>query len=178
MKLKNCIYASLFAALTFICTAFAKIPLAGAGYVHLGDTFVFLSAALLPLPYAMVASALGAALADLAAGFANYAIITAVVKALMVVVVWAVYRRVRPWWALVLGLVAATIVLGEGYFFFEWATLGVAVAWTDLPFNLLQGTVCAAVAFPLTKIVGKLHLFDEPQTATADDRQPDSQNKE
>ena len=79
---------------------------------------------------------------------------------------------------LVLGLVAATIVLGEGYFFFEWATLGVAVAWTDLPFNLLQGTVCAAVAFPLTKIVGKLHLFDEPQTATADDWQPDSQNKE
>lgn len=178
MKLKNCIYAALFAALTFVCTAFVKIPLPAAGYVHLGDTFVFLSAALLPLPYAMVASALGAALADLAAGFANYAIITAVVKALMVVVVWAVYRRVRPWWALVLGLVAATIVLGEGYFFFEWATLGVAVAWTDLPFNLLQCTVCAAVAFPLTKIVGKLHLFDEPQTATADDRQPDSQNKE
>lgn len=178
MKLKNCIYAALFAALTFVCTAFVKIPLPAAGYVHLGDTFVFLSAALLPLPYAMVASALGAALADLAAGFANYAIITAVVKALMVVVVWAVYRRVRPWWALVLGLVAATIVLGEGYFFFEWATLGVAVAWTDLPFNLLQGTVCGAVAFPLTKIVGKLHLFDEPQTATADDRQPDSQNKE
>lgn len=178
MKLKNCIYAALFAALTFVCTAFVKIPLPAAGYVHLGDTFVFLSAALLPLPYAMVASALGAALADFAAGFANYAIITAVVKALMVVVVWAVYRRVRPWWALVLGLVAATIVLGEGYFFFEWATLGVTVAWTDLPFNLLQGTVCAAVAFPLTKIVGKLHLFDEPQTATADDRQPDSQNKE
>ena len=178
MKLKNCIYAALFAALTFVCTAFVKIPLPAAGYVHLGDTFVFLSAALLPLPYAVVASALGAALADLAAGFANYAIITAVVKALMVVVVWAVYRRVRPWWALVLGLVAATIVLGEGYFFFEWATLGGAVAWTDLPFNLLQGTVCAAVAFPLTKIVGKLHLFDEPQTATADDRQPDSQNKE
>lgn len=178
MKLKNCIYAALFAALTFVCTAFVKIPLPTAGYVHLGDTFVFLSAALLPLPYAMVASALGAALADFVAGFANYAIITAVVKALMVVVVWAVYRRVRPWWALVLGLVAATIVLGEGYFFFEWATLGVAVAWTDLPFNLLQGAVCAAVAFPLTKIVGKLHLFDEPQTATADDRQPDSQNKE
>lgn len=160
MKLKFCVYSALFAALTFVCTAFVKIPLPAAGYVHLGDTFVFLSAALLPLPYAVVASALGAALADLAAGYANYAIITAVVKALMVVVLWAVYRRVRPWWALVLGLVAATIVLGEGYFFFEWATLGIAVAWTDLPFNLLQGTVCAAVAFPLVKIVGKLHLFD------------------
>ena len=69
-------------------------------------------------------------------------------------------------------------MLGGGYFFYEWATLGIAVAWADFPFNLLQGAVCAVVAFPLVKIVGKLHLFDEPQTATADDRQPDSQTKE
>ena len=159
-KLKCCIYAALFAALTFVCTAYLQIPIAGgAGYVHIGDVFVLLSALLLPLPYAAVASALGGSLADLVSGYVAYAPVTAVVKALMVVVVWLVCRAGRKWWIVVLSFVAATIVLALGYFVYEIFLYGAETALVDIPSNLLQGAACSVVAFPVYKLVeGRLRL--------------------
>ena len=58
------VMAALFAAMITVFTAYVlRIP-AGNGYIHLGDSFIFLAASLLPLPYAIVAAAVGAGLAD------------------------------------------------------------------------------------------------------------------
>lgn len=175
MKLKYCIFAALFAALTFVATAFAQIPLAGAGYVHLGDTFVLLSALVLPLPYALVASALGAALADIAASYVAYAPITAVVKALMVLVMWLLCRNKRDWLHLVAAFVCATLTLGAGYFVYEAFALGMPVALADLPFNLLQGAVCSVPAFVVYKLVG--NRLRSAVLADVDDNADDSSQK-
>lgn len=156
MKLRNCIFAALFAALTFVATAYLQIPIpVGAGYVHLGDTFVLLAALMLPLPYAIAASAVGSALADVVAAYFVYAPATAVVKALMVVAVWLVCRRKRCWWTEVLSFVGATAVLALGYFVYEIPLYGTPTAVADLPFNLLQGAVCSVVAFALYKLIGE-----------------------
>ena len=156
MKLRNCIFAALFAALTFVATAYLQIPIpVGAGYVHLGDTFVLLAALMLPLPYAIAASAVGAALADVVAAYFVYAPATAVVKALMVVAVWLVCRKKRCWWTEVLSFVGATAVLALGYFVYEIPLYGTPTAVADLPFNLLQGAVCSVVAFALYKLIGE-----------------------
>ena len=56
--------SAMFAALVFVATFLVKVPLP-VGYVHIGDGIVFLASALLPLPYAMVAAAVGVGLADL-----------------------------------------------------------------------------------------------------------------
>ena len=58
---------ALFAALICITTAFiCHIPFGvNGGYIHLGDTLIYLAAALLPTPYAIAAAAIGGALADL-----------------------------------------------------------------------------------------------------------------
>ena len=58
---------AVFAALITLMTAYiCHIPVgANGGYVHLGDSIIYLAAALLPLPYACAAGAIGGGLADL-----------------------------------------------------------------------------------------------------------------
>ncbi len=83
-KTKQVVLSALFAAMVFVCTRFTQIPIfGGQGYVHIGDAFVFLSAAMLPAPFAMAASAIGAGLADFTSGYTIYVLPTAIIKALM-----------------------------------------------------------------------------------------------
>ena len=81
-KLVNTVYAGLFAALTALLTAALHIPV-GNGYVHCGDAVIYLAAAMLPLPYAVAASAVGGMLADLISGYAVYALPTFIIKGLL-----------------------------------------------------------------------------------------------
>lgn len=58
---------AVFAALITVMTAYVfhiPVPIAG-GYIHLGDSLIYLAASLLPAPYAMAAAAIGGGLADL-----------------------------------------------------------------------------------------------------------------
>lgn len=56
----------MFAALIFLATYAIHIPLGGGlGYLHFGDAMVYAAASILPLPWAMAASAIGAGLADM-----------------------------------------------------------------------------------------------------------------
>lgn len=59
------------------------------GYVHLGDTMIFLSVLVLGKKYGTVAAGFGSALADLLSGYGYYAPWTFVVKALMAFVMGA-----------------------------------------------------------------------------------------
>ena len=58
------VMAALFAAIITVVTAYVLHIPTGNGYIHLGDSFIFLAASLLPLPYAIAAAAVGAGLAD------------------------------------------------------------------------------------------------------------------
>ena len=88
-KLVNTVYAGLFAALTALLTAVLHIPV-GNGYVHCGDAVIYLAAAMLPLPYAAGAAAVGGALADVLSGYAVYALPTFIIKAMLAAVFSAV----------------------------------------------------------------------------------------
>ena len=60
-KLRQLTLTGLMAALITLFTAYiVHIPVGAAGgYIHLGDALIYLSAALLPPPYAMAAGAIG-----------------------------------------------------------------------------------------------------------------------
>ncbi len=148
MKLKYLVTSALFAALVCVATALVKLPLASVGYVHLGDTFIFLACYFLPAPYAVVAASLGSALADICSGYVAYAPVTLVAKCLMSLAFCLIPKR--KWWC-VLGAVAATVVMALCYFLYEWLVNGFAVSIANVPFNLLQGGVCAAVALPVSQ---------------------------
>lgn len=66
-KLQSLVTAAILAAAITIMTAFLfHVPIgATGGYVHFGDALIYLSAALLPAPYAVGAAVVGAGLADL-----------------------------------------------------------------------------------------------------------------
>lgn len=66
-KLKNLTFTALLAAMITIFTAYiCHIPVgSNGGYIHFGDSLIYIAACLLPWPYAMVAAAIGGGLADI-----------------------------------------------------------------------------------------------------------------
>lgn len=76
-------FAGLFAAMITVFIYLVHIPYGNTGYVHLGDTIIFLCASLLGEPYAALAAAIGGGLADLLSGFPIYIIPTVIAKALI-----------------------------------------------------------------------------------------------
>ena len=66
-KLKNLTFTALLAAMITIFTAYiCHIPVgSNGGYIHFGDSLIYISACLLPWPYAMAAAAIGGGLADI-----------------------------------------------------------------------------------------------------------------
>ena len=80
--IKPLIISALFTAMTIVLTSFAKIPV-GNGYIHIGDSMIYLAACILHFPYAIFTAAIGGALSDTLAGYAIYIIPTFIIKALI-----------------------------------------------------------------------------------------------
>lgn len=66
-KLRYLTLTGLMAAMITLMTAYiCHIPVgANGGYIHFGDSLIYLAATLLPTPYALAAAAIGGGLADL-----------------------------------------------------------------------------------------------------------------
>ena len=73
--------SALCCAVIFVFTAYLHVPSFN-GYTHVGDGFLYLTASMLPTPWAMAAGAIGAGLADLLSGYGIWAPATVVIKAL------------------------------------------------------------------------------------------------
>lgn len=79
-RVKILALTGLFAALITVATTFVRIPVAHNGYYHAGDSIIYIAASILPAPYAMLASSIGGAMADVVAGAPEWIIATAVIK--------------------------------------------------------------------------------------------------
>lgn len=172
-KVRKLVLAAFFAAIIFLGTFIIKIPIPN-GYIHFGDGFIYVAAALLPLPYAMAAAAIGGLLADLIAGFAAYAPFTAAVKLLIALAVGLIVRRnalVNRWRGkeagaggvvpLIIASIAGGVVNIAGYFATDCILYGFAAAVSALPLNCLQSAFGIAVFFVFLPILAKaLARFD------------------
>ena len=164
------IFSALFAALIFLATAYLpRIPTA-LGYVHLGDGFVLLAAAWLPLPYAIAAAAVGGGLADLLTGYAIWLPATVVIKALMALCISS--RKNALSVRNIVGMVLATLINAGGYYIFQAAFISQSfiVPLVDIPFNIIQ-TLVGGVIF---LILGT--IFD--RTPSLKDMLPVSKEKD
>ena len=150
---RNVILVGVLAAMVCVATSFLHIPIVGGGYVHLGDTVIYLAAALLPTPYAMAAAAVGAGLADVLVA-PMWAPFTVVIKALMVLAFTAKKERLlcgrNAWATLVAGAIGVA-----GYYVAEAVILclsgselavSAVTAVAAIPFNAMQ-EVAGAIAF-------------------------------
>ncbi len=145
--------SALFAALVFVATAYLpRIPTVN-GYVHLGDTFVFLCASLLPTPYAIAASALGGGMADLMTGYAIWAPASFLIKGATAVFFTSRAKQIlcaRNFFA----VAAAGAICVGGYYL--WAALVISGSWvapvSELLPNLMQ-TVVSGIFYALLAAV-------------------------
>lgn len=161
-RVRKMALGAMLAALIFVATSFFKLPVSlTQGYIHLGDGFILLGAFLLGGNAAVVAAALGSALADLLGGYTVYILPTFLIKgAVGAVAVWTLAKE-RPVWLRVAGLVTAEAVMVLGYFLAEWLVLGygwAAAVGAVIP-NIMQGVsgvVISIALMPMARQVKKI----------------------
>lgn len=76
------IITSIFTAIITVLTFFIKIP-SHNGYVHIGDSMIYIASCILPAPFALFSAAVGGMLADTIGGYIIYIIPTFIIKALL-----------------------------------------------------------------------------------------------
>lgn len=157
-KLIRIVTAAMFAALVTGLTFFPKIPIPGGGYVHLGDTMIYLAATFLPLPYAMAAAAIGGGLADILSGFSAYAPFTIIVKALLTIAFSSMNEKIltkRNAVAPLFGLVITPLI-----YFFADAILAAsfAAAVPGIIWNLAQAAASMLVFYIIGAAFDKMGL--------------------
>jgi len=150
-KVKKLALGGMLSAVILAMTISMHLPVpATGGYVHLGDGFIFLTAAVLG-PYAALAAGIGSALADLLGGYFIYIPATFIIKAAMGLIAGkfaAQGSRLKR--AIV--FMFAELVMVLGYFAFEWALYGGAAALGAVLPNLLQGAFGVILGLILTEI--------------------------
>lgn len=149
-KLIKMVAAALMAALTCVATFAIHIP-SPAGYIHPGDSFVLLSGMILGPIYGPLAAGIGSMLADLLAGYPQYALATFVIKALTAMVAALIFRKGKIGMAILAG-VCGGIVVTLGYFVYDSFLVGLAVAIEQAPLNGVQnllGVVISTLLLPL-----------------------------
>lgn len=151
-------FGGMMAALVFVATYFFKLPVSiTQGYIHLGDGFILLGAALLGW-WGVPAAAVGSALADLMGGYTLYILPTFVIKGLVAAAAVLALRGRKPYWLTVLMLAGSELVMVAGYFVTEWLLLGygLAAAASAVGPNVVQGisgVAIGAVLIPLMRRV-------------------------
>lgn len=156
-KLLKIIISAVFASLITGLTFFPKVPIPGGGYIHLGDTIIYLAASFLPLPYAMTAAAIGGGLADLLAGYAAYAPFTLIAKALLTISFTYKNAKIlskRNYLAPLAGIVVTTAV----YFVADWTLYGIAGAVSGIIWNVAQAVASMLVYYVTATAFDKMQL--------------------
>ncbi len=143
---KKITLTAVFAAMIAVMTAFVKIPTGiNEGYLHFGDSMIYLSGCLLG-SYAAAAAAIGGGLADLLAGAAVWSVPTALIKVcntLPFIIATACYEKAtgkRKIVHLTTGLmtVVSGLITVFGYLLAEGLLYSFASAWTSVPFSVVQ----------------------------------------
>ena len=159
INVKQMTLCGVLAALVFVLTYFPKVPVpVTGGYVHLGDGAIFLAALLLG-PLGIPAAAIGSGLADLIGGYMLYVIPTVIIKGLVALVGWKLYKK-GSWVSAVVAFVLAEAVMVLGYFVFECFTSGAPAAAAAILPNVVQGVagvvlglICVAVTPRMEKMM-------------------------
>ncbi len=158
-QLHNLTLAGIFAALITLMTAYiCHIPVGtNGGYVHFGDSFIYLAAVLLPRPYALAAAAIGGGLADLLTA-PMWAPATIAIKMLITLP----FTRQSPQIVTPRNIVATALayfISGIGYFLAEYILFRTwSVLWISLSQTLVQSIGSAILFVVFGAALDKAHI--------------------
>lgn len=159
---KKVAYTGVFAALIFAATFFIKVPVAS-GYVHFGDALIYVGAGIIGGPWALLAGAIGAGLADIIGGYAIYAPATVIVKAAIAAVFVLGYKNNNTkMLSLKTGLmtIPAGLITVGGYFVADMI-IDKTYAFVDIPGNVIQAVGSAAIYIIFSFALDKAKIKDK-----------------
>lgn len=165
IKTKQLAAAGFMAALVMVGTLIIQVPTPAKGYIHIGDSLVYLSGILLGPVMGSLAAAIGSALADLTSGYAIYAPATFLIKGIDALVTgYCYYALTQKNTSLLINAIASVIgmVLGGsimvvGYLGYETILYGFATAVLSMAANTIQAAGGGLLALPLILTLKKLH---------------------
>lgn len=162
---RQLVTAGLMAALVTIGTMIIQVPTPTKGYIHAGDTLVYLCGILLGPWIGALAAATGSLFADIFSGYGIYAPATFVIKGLDALVVGYLYHMLvkegnipGKLLALVLAVLVGGSVMVAGYLAYETALYGMATALLGIPGNITQAAGGGLLAAPLLIALDKMNL--------------------
>ena len=161
LSVKQLAVAGVMAALVFVMTYLPKVPVPiTGGYIHLGDGMIFLGAMLLG-PVGIASAAVGSALSDLVGGYMVYILPTFLIKGVMALVAWKLYKPGNVLQT-ALAFILAEVVMVAGYFGYAALLLGKGIgAAASVPGNLVQGAVGLVAGFLLLQVARRTHLEEK-----------------
>lgn len=158
-RAKNLTMTGIMAALITIMTAYiCHIPVGmNGGYVHFGDSLIYLAAVLLPRPYALAAAAIGGGMADLLTA-PMWAPATIIIKMLIVLPFTNKSAKiVTP--RNVAATVFAYFISGFSYFLAEYILFGSwSVLLVSMSQSLIQSGGSAVFFVVLGLALDKMHV--------------------
>lgn len=160
-KVKRICITGLMAALICVATAFIKMPTGiNSGYLHFGDSMIYLAGCLLG-PWASLAAAIGGALADVISGAPQWAPATAIIKAInavpFILVVRNTNHKIITKWTVLMTVVSGLLTIG-GYLVAEGLMYSFPTALTSVPFSCVQALGSAIVFVIVGAILDKIKI--------------------
>ena len=157
------IKTALWMALVFLVTLSVRIPSPIGGYIHIADALVLLGAWLLGPIEGLIAAGLGSAFADFYSGAALFAPGSLVIKALMAVIAWFVFKilpgkRMHPAVRRLIAAIIAELWMVAGYYVYEIIVLGPS-AVLAVPGNFVQAGVSVVFVMILTAALSIIGPF-------------------
>ena len=148
--------AALMAALACVATMIIKIPSPLKGYINLGDCIVLVAGWQLSPAWGFLAAGLGSALADILSGYVVYWPATFLIKGLMALVAFYVFKLLHNKFgnlvSRIISGIGAEIVMIVGYFIFAGFLYGFGPAVVNIPANAVQGIAGILIGIVVMKI--------------------------
>ncbi|SKA94793.1 Uncharacterized membrane protein [Caloramator quimbayensis] len=152
-KIKNIVYTAMAIALVTVATMIIRIPSPKMGYINFGDIMIFITAAILGRKIGFAAGGLGSAFADILGGYFIYAPATFIIKGIEGLILAMLVKKDKEGnlksQSIVVASILSALWMVLGYFIYEYFMFGVGTAYPNVPANLIQGGVSAAVAIPI-----------------------------
>lgn len=150
-KIRYLTISGIMAALITLMTAYVcHIPVgANGGYIHFGDSLIYLAAVLLPRPYALAAAAIGGGLADLLTA-PMWAPATIIIKMLIAFPFNNGSKKIVTI-RNVMASVLAYFISGIGYFLAQYLIFG---TWSVFLVSMVESLIQSAGSAILFIIIG------------------------
>ena len=165
-KNKQLALNGLLIALVTVATYLIRIPIpATNGYINAGDSMIFLAGIIFGPQVGLIAGGIGSALADLLAGYAQYAPITLIVKGLEGWVVGKIAlqasKRANLGLKDILALLIGGLVMVVGYYCGEAILFKSLVApIPEIVPNIGQAVGSSVIAVPLSYAILKTDIIE------------------